>query len=113
MKELASFIKEARKRGFDDWEIRAPLLKKGWPLKEIEKAFASLSEKTHLKFKNRVCIWLNNDLLKLIEKRANKNLLNLHEQIEEILRRSCLNFKKTKKGEKIDDLFITFFSRKK
>jgi len=114
MKELLDFIKEARKRGFDDYEIKAPLLKKGWSLEEIEKVFASLeTKKTPLKFKNRVCIWLDNELLKLIEKRAKKNFLNVHEQIEEILRRSCLNLKKSKKEEKLDDLFISFFSRKR
>ena len=37
--KLVSFIKEARKRGFDDFQIREPLLKKGWPSEEIEKAF--------------------------------------------------------------------------
>jgi hypothetical protein len=113
-KKLTDFIREARKRGFDDFEIREPLLKKGWPLEEIDLVFSHLNKKkTKLKFKNRVCIWLDNELLKLIEKRADKNLLNVHEQIEDILRRSCLNLKENKKEDKIDDLFLAFFSRKK
>jgi molybdenum cofactor biosynthesis enzyme MoaA len=112
--QLLKFIKEARKRGFDDFEIREPLLKKGWNLEEIEKIFAYLEKrKVPLKFKNRVCIWLDNQLLNLILKRAKKNMMNAHEQIEDILRRSCLNLKITKKEEKIDDLFLSFFSRKR
>ena len=114
MNNLVNFIKEARKRGFDDFEIREPLLKKGWSLEEIENAFSKTKPKEEkLKFKNKVCIWLDNSLLKLVEKRANKNMMNVHEQIEDILRRSCLNLKSTKKEEKLDDLFLTFFSRKK
>ena len=114
MNQLIKFIKEARKRGFDDFEIKSPLLEKGWPIEEIGRAFSKIKvKKEKLEFKNKVCIWLDNSLLKLIEKRANKNLMNVHEQIEDILRRSCLNMKTTQKQDKIDDLFLTFFSRKK
>jgi len=52
-------------------------------------------------------------VLKKLEKRAKKNMLNLNEQVEDILRRSVLNFRKTPAEEKVDDKFITFFSRKK
>jgi len=113
-KQLIKFIREARKRGFDDLNIKTPLLKHGWPIEEVEKAFAFLNKsKDKPKFKNRVEIWLDNKLLNIISKRAEKNMMNLHEQIEDILRRSCLNLKKSKKQEKIDDLFLTFFSRRK
>lgn len=111
-KQLVNFIKEARKREFDDFQIREPLIKQGWPSEEIEKAFASLKPK--YKFKNKVTIFLDSQLLKLLEKRAEKNMFTLTEQIEDILRRSTLNTtNKTPKQEKIDDKFITFFSRKK
>jgi hypothetical protein len=108
---LLKFIKEARKRGFDDYEIRLPLLKKGWPHEEIEAAFAKLKPK--YKFKNKITIYLDNEVIKHIDKRAKKNLFSLSEQIEDILRRSCLNLKKSKKQEKLDDSFVALFSRRK
>jgi len=114
--DLVKFIKEARKRGFDDYEIRTPLLKEGWAVYDVECAFNSLKPKKreHINFKNKVTIYLNNDLLKLIEKRAKRNMLTLPEQIEDILRRSTLSLKKGKlTGEKIDDLLVSLFSRQK
>jgi len=112
---LVKFIREARKRGFDDVHIRSPLLKKGWPLEEIEAAFASITKnKKEYCFKNKVTLFLDNKILRIIEKRANKNLLTINEQIEDILRRSCLNAKTTNnKAENLDDLLISIFSRKK
>ena len=111
-KALVKFIREARKRGFDDFQIRKPLLENGWDFEEIEKAFASLKPK--YKYKNKVSIFLDSELLKHLHKRADKNMLTLSEQIEDVLRRSTLNMrKKTPMEEKVDDKFITFFSRKK
>jgi hypothetical protein len=110
--ELVSFIKEARARGFEDFQIREPLFKNGWSVEEVEKAFSYL--KPTKEDKSRLTIYLSDDVVRKLEKRANKNMLNLHEQIEDILRRSVLNFKKgTPVEEKVDDKFITFFSRKK
>lgn len=108
---LVKFIQEARKRGFDDWQIREPLLKKGWPLEEVESAFLSLKQKFH--FKNKVCVFLDSDMLKILEKRAKRNMFTLSEQIEDILRRSCLNLKKATGKEKIDDMLVSLFSRRK
>ena len=114
---LIKFIKEARKRGFDDYNIREPLLKQGWPINEVESAFLALHPKkrVHFEFKNRVEIYLDNNLLTLIGKRAKKNMLTLPEQIEDILRRSTLNQKNknSKHFEKIDDLLVSLFSRQK
>jgi hypothetical protein len=111
---LIKFIKEARRRGFDDYNIRVPLLKQGWKVEDVECAFASLRKinRAHYQFKNKVTIYLDNDLLKMIDKRAKKNMLTLPEQIEDTLRRSCLNLKKkpTISG-KIDDLLVSIFSR--
>jgi len=110
--KLVKFIKEARKRGFDDFQIREPLMRNGWDSEEIEKAFAYLKPK--YKYKNKVSIFLDSELLKHLQKRADKNMFTLSEQIEDILRRSALNLrKKTPTEEKVDDKFITFFSRKK
>jgi len=115
--DLVKFIKQARKRGFDDYQIREPLLKQGWPLDEIEAALFSIRPKkdAHIKFKNKVEIYLNNDLLALIDKRAKRNMLTLPEQIEDILRRSTLSLKNkgSKTPEKIDDLLVSLFSRQK
>ena len=112
--ELVKFIKEARKRGFDDWQIREPLLKKGWPFEEIEKAFVFLKPKSNYEYKNKLNVYLDSEILKKLEKRADKNMLTLHEQIEDILRRSCLSAgKQTFKEEKLDDKLVAIFSRRK
>jgi len=113
---LIKFIREARKRGFDDYSIRTPLLKQGWPEEEVECAFNALKRKAreHISFKNKVVIYLDNELLKMIEKRAKKNMLTLPEQIEDTLRRSCLSLKnKPSISGKIDDLLVSIFSRQK
>src|SRR3989304_8004588 len=113
---LIKFIKEARKRGFDDYQIREPLLKQGWLLSDVESAFNALKRKAreHISFKNKVTIYLSNDLLKMIEKRAKKNMLTLPEQIEDTLRRSTLSLKhKPSVSGKIDDLLVSIFSRQK
>ncbi|MEK6899091.1 MAG: hypothetical protein AABW79_03275 [Nanoarchaeota archaeon] len=108
---LVKFIKQGRARGFDDYQLREPLIKNGWDIRDIEEAFASF--KQPLKFKNKISVWLDNDILKIIEKRANRNLMTTGEQIEDIIRRSAVNVKPSKKTEKLDDKFIAFFSRKK
>ncbi len=113
-KGLVNFIKEARKRGFDDYQIKKPLLETGWPIKKKKKAFASLSPKTNLKYKNKITIYLDNEVLNILEKRAKKNLMTLGEMIEDILRRSAINTKIIKRSEeKLDDMLITLFSRRK
>jgi len=116
--KLLDFIKTARERGFEDYQIREPLLAKGWPVKEVDSAFLELKsreKKIALKSKTKIEILIDNTVLKSIEKRANRNIFTLNEQIEDILRRSCVNLNK-KKGfeeEKLDDKFIALFSRKK
>ena len=89
---LVKFIKETRKRGISDLEARDMMLAKNWPSQEIEKALASLQPK--FKFKNQVCIFLNNEISSALEKRAKKNMFTVSEQIEDILRRSCSTKKK-------------------
>ncbi|MEM3067672.1 MAG: hypothetical protein QXX91_03370 [Thermoplasmata archaeon] len=114
-KELIKFIKEARKRGFSDYEIRKPLLEKGWSINEIESAFSSLNPKIRIKSKNKITIYLDNDILNVLEKRARKNLMTLSEQIEDILRRSAINSGRRIKliKDKLDDRLINIFSRQK
>ena len=110
--DLARFIKEARARGFDDYEIRKPLIEQGWEVHEVERALASLKEPARLK--NKVSIYLGNDVLKVVEKRAKRNMLSVSEQIEDIVRRSAVNTKQTKiRDDKLDDMLVTLFSRKR
>ena len=113
-KELINFIKEARKRGFDDPRIKEILLQYKWPLDEIELAFSKIKFNKTPKFKNKVTIFLDSEVLKQIEKRANKSMFTISEQIEDILRRSAVNTKTTSKTkqEKLDDMFVGLFSRK-
>lgn len=109
--ELVRFILEARRRGFTDSKIREALLNDGWPLNIVEKAFIGLAEKYHVK--NKVCIYLDSEVMKRLEKRAGKNMFTLSEQIEDILRRSALIPRKAAEKEKLDDLLVALFSRKK
>jgi len=115
--KLVKFIIEARKRGFDDYQIREPLIKKGWPAASVEAAFNIITEKENKKSKprNAFTIYLDEDIVEMIEKRAKKNMMDFNEQVQDILRRSCLSMKNQKKitEEKgLDDKFITLFSRK-
>ena len=115
--ELVLFIAEARKRGFDDSQIKDSLLRHNWPLAEINAAFNSLkitaSSGPKYQDKNRLTVYLGNDVLKALEKRAKKNMFNLHEQVEDILRRSCTRAKQAGQDtDKIDDMFVKVFSRK-
>jgi len=116
MNKLLNFIKECRKRGFDDYQIKTALTNKGWPEDIVDDAFRILHEKSKKedKYKNKVTIYLDSDVLKNLERRAKKNMLNLHEQIEDILRRSVLSCKKGyPKAVKVDDKFIEIFSRER
>ena len=110
-RNLVAFIREARKRGFDDYRIRNPLLAKGWPLDEVEKAFVSL--KPRVRFKNKVSLYLDSDVLKRLERRAKRNMFTITEQIEDILRRSVINHTVARSKEKLDDMLVTLFSRRK
>lgn len=111
-KKLKNFITEAKLRGFSDYEIRKALIDNNWPEKIVESAFESFNPKTKLA-KNQICIFLSEEVLEKLEKRAKKNLMNLEEQIEDILRRSCVRKKISGYSEKIDDLLVSCFSRSK
>lgn len=111
MNKLEKFICEAREKGYGDNQIKEILLKHNWPKKEIETAFAYLSKKyIH---KNQITLFLSPEVLSKLQKRADKNSFTLTEQIEDILRRSTLTNKKSSQTEKLEDKFISYFSRKK
>ena len=110
-KDLLRFVKEAKKRGFSDEEIKNPLLKQGWALEEVEKAFIELKIKSEARIS--IPISLPQSVLRIIEKRAKKNLLSTEEQIEDIIRRSAVTGKlKTQNYDNIDDLLVSIFSRR-
>ena len=112
-KKLIDFIKEARKKGFGDLGVKKALLDHGWPLKDVEKAFNYLAPKHTIK--NQVTLFLNDEVMEVLEKRAKKNMFMVSEQIEDILRRSTVNQMKKKSpyDPKIDDALVSIFSRKR
>lgn len=116
--ELIKFIKEAKKRGFDDYEIKEPLTKKGWSVNEVEEAFDSLNkikkEKIMIGKKQRITIEIDKEIIKKLEKRAGKNMFTLEEQIVDVLRRSTIGTKRSGfENEKLDDMLVALFSRKR
>lgn len=108
--QLIKFIKEARNKGYSDLQIRKALIENGWAIEPIENVFSYLNPK--FKLKNQICLFLSEELISKLEKRAKKNIFTLSEQIEDILRRSCLT-QKSVKEEKLDDTLVSLFSRKK
>jgi len=107
--KIKKFIKESRKKGFSDLDIKEALLKKKIPLQLIQEAYKELNPR--LKLKNQVCLFLNNELILELSKRAKKNIFSLEEQIEDILRRSTITQRKKplKKRFKIDDPLVQAF----
>ena len=110
-KDLLRFVKEAKKRGFSDEEIKNPLLKQGWALEEVEKAFIELGIFSEEKIS--ITISISKSAYNIIEKRAKKNLFSIEKQIEDIIRRSAVTGKlKTQNYDNIDDLLVSIFSRR-
>ena len=111
--KLLRFIIEARKKGFSDSEIKTPLLEKGWQEDVVDDAFNHIIEK--IEKRKTLTITLPVSVIDIVEKRAKKNILSLEEQIEDIIRRSAVNAKNKKflSPEKIDDLLVSIFSRRK
>lgn len=62
----------------------------------------------------RVTINLDDEEVKILKKRAKKNLFSLTEQVQDIVRRSCVSYSGTGKSRfKADDKLIQIFSREK
>jgi hypothetical protein len=112
-KEVINFIKEARRRSFGDSDIRKALINHGWPVVETEKAFAYLVPK--YENKNQISLFLSDELIDILNKRAKKCMLTLPEMIEDILRRSTINQKSKKSpyDSKLDDKLVSLFSRQR
>lgn len=61
-----------------------------------------------------ITINIDEDVKKVLQKRAKKNIFSLKEQIEDILRRSAINYKSgTRLSIKVDDPLVAVFSREK
>ncbi len=62
----------------------------------------------------KLTIELSDDEVKVLKKRADKNLLQIKEMVEDIVRRSCVNYKTTSNTKiKCDDRLVEIFSREK
>jgi len=62
----------------------------------------------------KLTINLDDEEVKILNKRARKNLLTLKEQVEDIIRRSCISSSKGEyKPVKCDDNLVAIFSREK
>ncbi|MBM3231810.1 3-dehydroquinate synthase [Candidatus Pacearchaeota archaeon] len=107
--DLIKFILEARKRGFTDIKITESPLSNGWSMHEIHSGYEALRQHH---FKKGITIWLDKEIIDLLEKRAKRNLMTLPEQIEEIVRRSIASQRPTQQKEKLDDMLVGLFSRK-
>ncbi len=61
----------------------------------------------------KLTIHIDEDVMKILKKRAKRNLLTVREQIEDILRKSAVRTKlgKSYKKLKIDDRLVHVFSR--
>ena len=61
-----------------------------------------------------ISIFIDEKEKKILERRAKKNLMTLREQIEDIIRRSSVNYKLgSSSSVKVDDKLIEVFSRHK
>lgn len=63
----------------------------------------------------RLTIDLTEEEINILKKRGKKNYLKLKEQVEDIIRRSCINCRTTTGVKKIktDDALVEIFSREK
>jgi len=62
----------------------------------------------------KITILIDDKEEKILKKRAKKNLFSLREQIEDIIRRSCVTYTHgAYKPIKIDDKLVAIFSREK
>jgi hypothetical protein len=59
----------------------------------------------------KLTIDLDDNEVKILRKRAKKNLLDLREQVEDIVRRSCINAGINTSNRKTDDDLVNIFSR--
>ena len=61
----------------------------------------------------KLTINLDKEEVKILTKRSDKNYFNLKEQVEDIIRRSCVTYKKAQQYRtiKVDDKLVGIFSR--
>ena len=63
----------------------------------------------------KITVSLSDNEIKILKKRAKKNLLSLREQVEDIVRRSCVSYKGGSGYTRVkpDDRLVSIFSREK
>lgn len=114
-KSLIDFVIEAQSRGFNEYQITAPLIREGWSLKDIEKALEHVKKAKQgqrIKTKMDVFLELDSEVVGILERRAKRNKMTLKEQMQDILRRSAINNTASGEDEKLDDRLVGIFSRK-
>ncbi len=61
-----------------------------------------------------ISVFIDDNEKKILERRAKKNLMTLREQVEDIIRRSSVNYKSgSQSAAKVDDRLVEIFSRHK
>jgi len=111
-KKVVDFIRESRRRGFGDDAIAQKLSDAGWSINEIDAAFNAVKNTTP---KVRLCANIDEDVAKMLARRAKRNMMSIEEQVEDILRRSCVSMRKKTPGEEkmVGNGFISIFSRRR
>ena len=62
--------------------------------------------------KSTITLQLDSEAKKILEKRAKKEFFTIQELVEDIIRRSVISYKgKTTTTDKVDDKFLTYFSK--
>ena len=62
--------------------------------------------------KGAISVEIDSEAKKILEKRAKKEFMTVRELVSDIIRRSCLSYKGETAEDKVDDKFLTYFSRK-
>lgn len=79
----------------------------------MEKKWLKLFGLPRLNKMVKITIDVDDRVLEKLKKRADKNLLSVKEQIEDIVRRSTVNFKSRVQQIKVDDRLVGIFSRQR
>ncbi|MCX8159091.1 MAG: hypothetical protein N3D20_02265 [Candidatus Pacearchaeota archaeon] len=110
--KVIEFVRECRRRGFSNEQIKDKLIEGGWSFKEIDEAINFVKKTTQ---KIRLCIGIDEEVAKMLIRRAKRNMMSVEEQAEDILRRSCVSMRKKPLTEEkiVGNHFISIFSRRK
>lgn len=63
--------------------------------------------------KSSLTVDLDDKVKQVLEKRAKKEMLTLRELVSDILRRSAISYKGNPAEDRVDDKFLSYFSRRR